>query len=189
MIFPVPPARPGPWTEDGLIDTSSTPARRAAAKAATSPSCLERSYTDRKLPRWGESSRPTVPAASPSDAADDVRTTRGTPARAAALTAASAPRTLTWNSAAGSLGHIVLIPATWKRSAQPSMPAAMASSSSTSPRTVRAPRAVSARSASSERARATTSSPRSTRRASSAPPTNPLPPVTKTRVTSRALRA
>ena len=69
MIFPVPPARPGPCTEDGLIRHDSTPARRAAAKAATSPSCLERSYTDRKLPRWGESSRPIVPAASPSDAA------------------------------------------------------------------------------------------------------------------------
>ena len=32
MIRPVPPARPGPWTDDGLTETSSTPARRAAAK-------------------------------------------------------------------------------------------------------------------------------------------------------------
>ena len=56
---------------------------------------------------------PTVPCASPSAAADEVRITRCTPARAAARTAISAPRTLTWKSAAGSVGHIVLIPATW----------------------------------------------------------------------------
>ena len=35
--------------------------------------------------------RPTVPAGSPTDAADEVKTIRGTPARAAARTAASAP--------------------------------------------------------------------------------------------------
>ena len=43
MIFPVPPARPGPCTEDGLTDTTSTPSRAPAASAASSPSCLERS--------------------------------------------------------------------------------------------------------------------------------------------------
>ena len=56
---------------------------------------------------------PTVPCASPSDEADDVSTTRPAPARAAARTAASAPRTLTWKSAAGSVGQNVLMPATW----------------------------------------------------------------------------
>ena len=35
--------RPGPWTEEGLIATTSTPVRCAAANAACSPSCLERS--------------------------------------------------------------------------------------------------------------------------------------------------
>ena len=36
-------ARPGPCTEDGFTTTTSTPARGAAASAARSPSCLERS--------------------------------------------------------------------------------------------------------------------------------------------------
>ena len=43
MIRPVPPARPGPCTEDGFTETTSTPSRSPAASAATSPSCLERS--------------------------------------------------------------------------------------------------------------------------------------------------
>ena len=52
-------------------------------------------------------------ALSVSDAAEDVSTTLRTAALAAARTAASAPRTFTWNRVAGSVGHIVLTPATW----------------------------------------------------------------------------
>src|SRR3954449_12605751 len=103
-ILPVPPVRPGPCTEDGLTDTTSTPVARAVAKAACSPSCLERSYNDRYDPRCGEASLPTVPSASPSDAADDVKTTRPTPARAAARTAVAAPSTLARIIAPGSVG-------------------------------------------------------------------------------------
>ena len=43
VAVPVVEMRPGPWTEEGLTATSSTPQRRAAANAASSPSCLERS--------------------------------------------------------------------------------------------------------------------------------------------------
>ena len=40
---PVPPARPGPCTEDGLTHTSLDAVRAGRASTATSPSCLERS--------------------------------------------------------------------------------------------------------------------------------------------------
>ena len=43
MILPLPLARPGPCTEDGLSATTSTPSDRPASNAAISPSCLERS--------------------------------------------------------------------------------------------------------------------------------------------------
>ena len=47
MSLPLPLARPGPCTEEGLSATTSTPSRSPAANAASSDSCLERSYTDR----------------------------------------------------------------------------------------------------------------------------------------------
>src|ERR1700729_4245365 len=52
-IRPVPPARPGPWTEDGLTSTRSWPTSREVASAARSPSVLVRSYVDRYQPREG----------------------------------------------------------------------------------------------------------------------------------------
>ena len=54
-----------------------------------------------------------VPRSSPSVEEDDVNTIRRAPAACAARTAASAPRTLTWKSVAGSVGQNVLMPATW----------------------------------------------------------------------------
>ena len=59
------------------------------------------------------SSVPTVPCGSPSEAADEVMTTRRTPARAAALSTVSVPPTLTRISQSGSSGQWVLTPATW----------------------------------------------------------------------------
>ena len=84
-----------------------------------------------------------MPGASPSVAADEVCTRRGTPACAAARTAATAPSTLTRRIGSGSSTHSLLTPATWKASSAPSMPRTSASSSSTSPRTTSAPRACS----------------------------------------------
>jgi hypothetical protein len=72
MIAPLPPVRGGPCTEDGFTATTSMPVAAAVANTACSPSCFERSYTDRYEPRWAESSVPTVPGRSPSVAADDV---------------------------------------------------------------------------------------------------------------------
>ena len=90
----MPPARPGPWTDDGLTHTTSTPVSRPASNTARSPSVLERSYVDRYQPRCGVSSRPTTPDASPIVAAEEVWTNRRTPARAAARTTTGGPSTL-----------------------------------------------------------------------------------------------
>ena len=180
-IRPVPPARPGPCTEDGLTSTRSWPSSREVASAARSPSVFVRSYVDRYQPRCGVRSVPTTPGGSPIVAAEDVWTRRATPARAAARTAATAPPTFIRSIGRGSSTHSVLIPATLNTSAQPSIPRVRSSSSSPSPRTTRAPRASSVRDVASERASATTSSPRSSRRVTSAVPITPVPPVTNTR--------
>ena len=58
-------------------------------------------------------SSPTVPCGSPIEAAEEVITTRRTPARAAARTIASVPPTLTRIRSCGSCGQWVLTPATW----------------------------------------------------------------------------
>ena len=83
-----------------------------------------------------------VPGASPSVAAEEVCTRRGTPAGAAARTAATAPSTLTRRIGSGSSTQNAFMPATWKASSAPSMPRTSAASSSTSPRATSAPRAL-----------------------------------------------
>ena len=56
---------------------------------------------------------PTVPSTSPSVAAEDVNTTRPTPAAAAARTAFWGPSTFTRIISSGSLGQWLFRPATW----------------------------------------------------------------------------
>ena len=68
----MPPARPGPWTEEGLTSTRSWPTSREVASAARSPSVLVRSYVDRYQPRWGVRSVADVPGGSPIVAAEEV---------------------------------------------------------------------------------------------------------------------
>ena len=113
-IRPVPPARPGPCTDDGLTATSGTPATPRGGERRDLALVLG-ALVDRQV---GAAVRRGL---APHGALGlPERRGRGgehdppdTPARAAARTAASAPRTLTWMSAAGSVGHIVLTPATW----------------------------------------------------------------------------
>jgi len=64
-------------------------------------------------PRCGEISEPTVPRASPSAAADEVYTTRRTPAAAAASTTLREPHTLTSNSGEVFRKQSALTPAAW----------------------------------------------------------------------------
>ena len=161
----MPPARPGAL-DRGRVDRDQLDVRRGAPPRRRP--ARPRAWSARR-PRGScrgaaSASLPTVPGASPSDAADDVSTTLGTPARAAARTAVSAPRTLTWKSAAGSVGHSVLMPATWidERAARHAGRHRVLVQDVAAHHG--APRAASARSAASERASATTSSPRSTRR-------------------------
>ena len=125
-----------------------------------------------------------MPGASPSVAADEVCTRRGTPACAAARTAATAPSTLTRRIGSGSSTQSALTPATWKASvgalhaARERVVVEHVAAHDLGAAALRA-----AAAAASERASATTSSPRATRRSTSAPPITPLPPVTKTRLT------
>ena len=100
------------------------------------------------------SSRPTVPGASPSVAADEVCTRRGRPTWAAARTAATAPSTLTRRIGSGSVDAELVDARDVEGSSAPSIPRASASTSSVSPRTTCAPRSASFAAAASERASA-----------------------------------
>src|SRR6476660_5387939 len=108
-----PSVRPGPWTDDGLTATTSMSRSAPSANTRCSATNLDRSYADRNVPRCGVSSAPTTPRASPIVAADDVYTTRATPARAAAVITDSDPWTFVRNMASGSRMHIAFTPATW----------------------------------------------------------------------------
>ena len=123
QIRPVPPARPGPWTDDGLTRTQvladlTRSGERGALALGLGP------LVRRQVPTSvGVRSVPTVPAGSPIVAAEDVCTSRATPARAAARTAATAPPTFIRSIGRGSSTHSMLTPATLNASAQPSIPA------------------------------------------------------------------
>ena len=127
------------------------------------------------------SSLPTVPCGSPIEAAEEVITTRRTPARAAARTTASVPPTLTRISQSGVVravrvdaGHVVGDRAAGHPGREPVLVEHVAVE-----RLARRGRRPSAPPR-GERASARTASPPSTSRAHSAPPMKPLPPVRKT---------
>ena len=96
--------RPGPCTEEGFTQTTGTPSSAPNARTLRSASSFERSYCDRKLPRWGVSSRPITPVASPIVAADEVWTTRATLAADAARTTAAEPSTFACSIGPGRAG-------------------------------------------------------------------------------------
>ncbi len=132
------------------------------------------------MPRCVVSSRPIVPAGSPIAAADDVCTTRATPAAAAARTTTAVPSTLARSIGAGSRTHIAFTPATWKTRR------ASAHASRGAPR-VEEITADGSRARVSEHAAAALgaregphlTAARRGAHASRAPPTKPLPPVRK----------
>jgi len=74
-------------------------------------------------------SLPIVPGGSPIVDAEDVCTSRLTPARAAARTAAIGPLAFRSSIGCGSTTHSELMPATLNASSQPSIPRANTSSS------------------------------------------------------------
>ena len=151
----MPPARPGPWTEDGLTEDERDagaprrPRTRRAPPRASSARRRTGSCRGAASPRC-----PIVPSASPSAAAEEVSTTRGTPAprRGAHRRLGAADVDVEERRRVGRAHRVDPGDVVGERAAR--HPAAIAASSSTSPRTTRAPRAATpARTRPSARAR------------------------------------
>ena len=182
-IRPVPPARPGPCTEDGLTATTSTPARRGRRRT---PRARPRASSARRRTgarRGAASPRvPTVPARLPErrrgggehDAAD-AGAGGGADGDLGAADVDVEERRRVGRAHRVDAGHVV----DERAARHPAGERRPRRARRRAPPRRRAPRA--RRPASSERASATTSSPRSSSRRSSACPMKPLPPVTKTR--------